>query len=268
MKKDLNKKISITALVVAVLMGASMQMAVFAVGNGVTPLGLEIAGKADEFVTGLQTDIEDFITAQQVILAETQEDRLAIIEDKKNELTAAVEEANATRQGLIAELQAGDITEEAFAAEMKTLATDITNKAKSMSELGSLLGDIGQGLAESLKAHAQGLSDDIVEVENEIAEVGLAIAEEMSRRNLPVPEGLPGIPDQIPPVDVPEQVPEDVTSIELPDQVPDEVPPTELPEQTPEDVIPTDLPEETPDEIPPTELPYQVPEVPPTEPPV
>lgn len=239
----------ISAIVVAALMVASMQMSVFAVGNGVTPLGLEIAGRADEVATGLQTDIEDFITEQQVTMAQTQEDRLAIIEEKKAELMAAIELANSTRQDLIAQLEAGDITEEDFAAEMKALATGIANQAKSMGELGSLLGGIGQGLAEQLKARAQGLSDEIVDAENEIAEEGLAIAEEMSGRNLPVPEGLLGVPDQVPPVEVPEEVPEEVTSTELPDQIPEEVPQTELPDQVPE--------------VPPTESPVEVPEIPP-----
>lgn len=264
----MNKKILFSAIVVAALMVASMQMAVFAVGNGVTPLGLEIAGKADEVVSGLQTDIEDFITEQQVNMAETQEDRLAVIEEKKAELMAEIEAANETRQDLIAQLEAGDITEEEFAAEMKVLATGIANKAKSMGELGSLLGGIGQGLAEQLKTRAQGLSDEIVEAENEIAEQGLTIAQEMSGRNLPVPDNIPGKPDQIPPVTLPEQVSGDVTPTELPEQVPDQVPPTDLPEQTPDEVPPTDLPEETPDEIPPTELPDQVPGFIPTEPPV
>jgi len=242
-------------------MVASMQMAVFAVGNGVTPLGLEIAGKADEIVTGLQTDIEDFITEQQVIMAETQEDRLAIIEEKKVELITAIEEEKTTRQELIAQLKAGEITEEDFAAEMKSLTTNIANSAKSMGELGELFGGLGQDLAEQLKARAQTISDDIAQAENEIADEGIAIAEEMSGLNLPIPDNLPGKPDEIPPIDLPEIL-DEVPPTELPDQTPNEVPPTDLPEETPDEIPPTDLPDNVP-EVPPTELPPEVPEVPP-----
>jgi len=259
----LNKKLIHTAIMVAALMVASMQLAVFAAGNGVTPLGLEIAGKADEVLTSHQTDIENFITEQQVIIAETQEERLTIIEGKKDVLTTEIESANAERQTLIAQLEAGEITEEDFAAEMKNLATDIASSAKSMGELGELLGGLGQELAEGLKAHAQTLSEDIGEAEYQIAVEGIAIAEEMSGRNLPIPDNIPNKPDEIPPIELPEQIPDEVSPTELPDQTPDEVPPTELPNQTPDEVPPTELPEEIPDEVPPTELPDEVPDVPP-----
>jgi hypothetical protein len=206
---SLNRKIALSAIVVAVLTVASVQMAVFAVGNGVTPLGLEIAGKADEVLTGHQTDIENFITEHQVIIAETQEARLGIIEDKKNELTTAIEDSKTARQELITAFEESDKTEEDredFIAGMKALATDISSAAQSMGALGEDLGGLGQDLAEQLKARAQALSDEMGQAESEVAAVGTAIAEDMSGRDLPIPDNIP-IPDEVPP-ELPEEVPE------------------------------------------------------------
>jgi len=236
-KPPLNKKLTLSALMVAALMVASIQMNVFAVGNGVTPLGLEIAGKADEVLTGHQTDIENFITEQQVIIAATQEDRLGIIEGKKDALTTAIEKAKTARQDLIAAFEESEKTEEdeeTFVAGMKSLATDISSAAKSMGELGELLGGLGQDLAEALKARAQTLSEDIGEAESEVAAEGPAIAEAMSGRNLPIPDNIPNIPNEIPPsTELPEEIPHDGPPTELPDEVP-EVPPTDLPPQVPQ----------------------------------
>lgn len=216
----MNKKLTLSALVIAALMVASMQMAVFAVGNGVTPLGLEIAGKTDEIVTGLQTDIENFITEQKLIIAETQEERLAIIEERKEELTNAIEEAKISRQALIDQLEAGDIPLEDFAAEMKDLATELSSAAKSMGALGELLGLLGQDLAGELKANAQNMVEEMNQANNEIGAEGLEIAEEMSGLGLPIPDNLPGKPEEIPPIEVPNN--------------PDEVPPTDLPPEVSE----------------------------------
>ena len=252
MKHTLNKKLTLSAIVIATLMVASMQMAAFAVGNGVTPLGLEIAGKTDEVVSGLQNDIQNFITEKQLMMAETAEERLSIIEEKKVVLTEAIELANTERQDAIAAFEASEKTEEdkeAFVAEMKSLATDISEAAKSMGGLGELLGSLGQDLAEKLKANAQALSEQIEGAESEIGATGTAIAEDMIERDLPIPDNIPNIPDEIPPTD-------------LPDQVPDEGPPTDLPEETPGEIPPTDLPDNVP-EVPPTELPPEVPEIPP-----
>lgn len=208
MKSNLNKKILLSTIMITALIVGSMQLTVFAVGNGVTPLGLEIAGKTDEFMSGLQTDIENFITEKQLIIAETQEERLSIIENKKEELRTVIEETNAERQTLIAQLEAGDITEEEFAAEMKKLATNIANQAKIMQQLGGILGGMGKELGEALRTHAQSLIDDVSEAGNEIEAIGLSIATQMSGLDLPIPENIPNIPDEIPPIELPSQVPQ------------------------------------------------------------
>jgi polyhydroxyalkanoate synthesis regulator phasin len=180
-------------------MVVSMQMAVFAVGPNTTPLGLEIAGKADEVVSDLQTDIKDYILEHKALLAETQEERLSIIEEYKTAIDTAKDEAKAARQELIASLEAGDITEEEFEAQMKELATNLANQRKSMVKLGELLGNLGKSLAAELKTRAQALSGEITQTETEIEDEGTNFAEDMSGRDLPVPDNLPRKPDQIPP---------------------------------------------------------------------
>jgi chromosome segregation ATPase len=144
-------------------------------------------------------------------MAETQEERLNIIEEHKATLNTMKENAKAERQEAIAAFEAGDIDEEEFEAQMKAIATDLANQKKSMEKLGQMLGDLGKSLAAKLKARAQGLSEEIIQTESEIEEEGSTIAEEMTGQNIPVPDNLPGKPDQIPPShsfgQKPEQIP-------------------------------------------------------------
>jgi chromosome segregation ATPase len=208
----MNKKIIFSALLIAALMVSSMQMAVFAVAPNVTPLGLQIAGKADEVTSDLQTDIKNYIIEHKTLMAETQLERLNIIEEHKATLNTMKEETKAERQEAIAAFEAGDIDEEEFEAQMKAIATDLANQKKSMEKLGQMLGDLGKNLAAQLKARAQGLSEEIIETESEIEEEGSTIAEEMTGQNLPVPDNLPGKPDQIPPSHSSGQKPEQIPS--------------------------------------------------------
>ncbi|MFW6117280.1 MAG: hypothetical protein ACOC6G_01685, partial [Thermoproteota archaeon] len=221
----MNNKLILSAILITALVATSIHMTVFAVENGVAPLGLEIAGKADEALTDHQTDIENFITEQKVNIAETQEERLDIIEEKKNALKTAIEEAKTSRQELITKFEAGDITQEEFVAEMKNIATDVSNAAKSMGELGEVLGGIGQDLSEEMKTRAQNFSEEIEEAESEVVAEGIAIAEEMSGKNLPIPDNIPNPPDDVPPAELPDETPDDVPPAELPDETPDDVPP-------------------------------------------
>lgn len=190
---------ALSTIAVLALMLGSMPLIAFANNDGQWPLGVEISGRFDEIISVHQAEIDAFITEHKVLMAETQEERLDIIEGKINELRDAIAEVDGAREALLADLQAGTISGEDLAAEMRNLATDLVSTAKSMGELGKLLGDLGKELSGTLKDRAQALSQDLSDLGDEMAEAGRAIAEEMSGRDLPIPEDLPGKPEDVPP---------------------------------------------------------------------
>jgi len=210
---DGKTKVLSAFFVVAVILG-SMPLMVSASGNNKWPLGVEIAGTFDEILSAHQTAIDTFITEHKLLMAETQEERLTILEGKTSELRTTIEEVNEAREALIADLKAGTISGKEFAAEMRSLATDLASVAKSMGDLGKTLGDLGKELSGELRARAEALSDELKAIGTEMAEEGRAIAEEMSGRDLPVPEDLPGKskaeeePPEEPPRGPPEGVPQ------------------------------------------------------------
>lgn len=232
--------------VVAVILG-SMPLLVSADSNNKWPLGVEIVGTFDEILSAHQTAIDTFITEHKLLMAETQEERLRILEEKTSGLRTTIEEVNEAREDLIAELKNGTISEKEFAAEMRSLATDLASAAESMGELGKTLGDLGKELSGKLRARAEALSDELEAIGTEMAEGGRAVAEEMRGRDLPVPEDLPGKgkPEEVsgeggePPN--PEEPGEggevsEEASEEAEGERPEEVPPGEPPRGPPEGV--------------------------------
>jgi hypothetical protein len=167
-------------------------------GNGASPLGLEIAATFDEVITAHQTAIDDFITEHRLLIAETNDARMAILEEKHTALHAKLAEVNETRTALIDDLQAGTIDEEEFSAEMRALATDLASTAQSMGDLGGLLSELGQSLGVTLQARADALSAQLQAMGDSMAGVGQSIADELGNRDLPIPDNLPGKPDGIP----------------------------------------------------------------------
>jgi hypothetical protein len=244
----MNNGKALTAIAALILILGATPLAAYAADGGQQPLGPEIAGRFNEIISAHRTDIDNFITEHRVLMEENQEEKLNIIEEKNEALRTAIDEAKAAREELIAKLEAGEITEEDFAAEMRALASGIANAAKSMGALGEVMGGVGKELAEELKLRAQGISGVMMETESEMYAEGLNIAEEMSGRDLPVPDNLPGkrglqfsgsfsnMPENIPPTGLPEQAQDEVPPTELPEEVPDELLPIELPGDVPEGV--------------------------------
>jgi len=173
-------------MISAILMGGYSFLSVKA-QDSEGSLGKDIAATFDSILSAHRTAIDTFITEHKVLMAETQADRLAIIEGKQDELRAKIEEVNATRKALIADLQNGEITGEEFGQEMRALATDLNGFGEIGQELGQILGDLGRRLADELKLHAE----DLVAVNQQLAEdmaaAGKEIAEEMADRDLPIP---------------------------------------------------------------------------------
>ena len=189
-------------MISAILMGGYSFLSVKA-QDSEGSLGKDIAARFDSILSAHRTAIDTFITEHKVLMADTQAERLNIIEGKQDELRAKIEEVNATRKALIADLQDGIITGEDFGQVMRALATDLNGFGEIGQELGQMLGDLGKGLADELKTQAE----DLVAVNQQLAEdmaaAGKEIAEEMANRDLPIPEGLP-IPDE---VELPDEAP-------------------------------------------------------------
>jgi hypothetical protein len=199
----MNRKILFSLSMMAILMGSFMQLAASAEESSETPLGLEIAGKVDDVLSDLQSDILNFIVEKQLIIAESEEEEITILEDKKEELKAAIEETSAARRALFEQLQAGEISEEDFEAEMKNLVTDMVNQAKLMGELGELLKELYDNLGEILKPLAQGLSEDIIESLDELVELGIGVVEDMDGFDFEIPDNIPDILDSFGSMDWP-----------------------------------------------------------------
>ena len=163
----------------------------YANNNDEWPLGVEIAATFDELLSDHQTAIQEFIDNVTRLTSETQEERLALIEGKQDELKVKIEEVNATREEWIECLQNGTITGEEFAVEMRALATDLAEVGKPMGNLGEELSDLNKELADELKALAEELVAVNQQLAEDMAEAGKAIADELKDRELPVPENLP-----------------------------------------------------------------------------
>jgi len=176
--------------IMAVVLGPTSLLA-YANNNDEWPLGVEIAATFDELLSDHQTAIQEFIDNVTRLTSETQEERLALIGDKQDELRDKISEVNATRQEWLACLQNGTITGEEFAAEMRALATDLAEVAKSMGSLGEDLSDLNKELADNLKALVEELVAVNQQLAEDMAEAGKAIADELRNNELPVPDNIP-----------------------------------------------------------------------------
>jgi hypothetical protein len=176
----------------AMLVCSSVLVAANAQNNSEEPVGKEIASTFREIAKGHQNSIENYIMQAKVDAAQTADEKLEVIDQYLTGLKGAVEDTKAAREALIAELDAETIDGETFGMQLKDIAIELANTAKTMGDLGVKLGEIGQELAATLTAAYQALAQ-------ELAAAGQAIGQELSNIDLPVPD-IPEVPDipQIP----------------------------------------------------------------------
>jgi septal ring factor EnvC (AmiA/AmiB activator) len=169
--------------------------------NSAGTLGKDVANTFRDVIKHHQSDIEDFIFETKLLVANTTDAKLDVIDFYINDtLRAEIEEVKASREKLVADLQAGDIDGETFAMEMRDLASDLTEVAKTLGVIGDELRALSQDLAEDLQARAEQLNAGLQLWADEMASVGQAIADEMRNRGFSVPEipAKPEIPDWSP----------------------------------------------------------------------
>jgi septal ring factor EnvC (AmiA/AmiB activator) len=152
-------------------------------------LGKDVANTFRDIIKHHQSDIEDFIFETKVSVANTTEAKLDVIDFYINDtLRAEIEEVKIKREELVAALQAGEIDNDTFTMEMKDLASDLVEVAKTLGVIGEELRALSEALAGDLKARAEQLTVKLQFYADEMASVGQAIADEMGSRGFPVPE--------------------------------------------------------------------------------
>jgi dsDNA-specific endonuclease/ATPase MutS2 len=207
MKKEVKKmkkqKNLIVAFAITAMFLCSSIFAVATAQSNEEPIGKEFASTIRELTKAHQSDIKDFILETKVDMAETNEERLAIIDNYVNEeLRATIEEVKAKRQQLITQLEAGEINVEEFTVEMKALSQEIATTSKTMGQLGEQLGTYGQNLAEANKERAQQIVSGLQEFKQDMTQTAQTLGNQMSEKGLNIPEmpPMPQIPEipQIP----------------------------------------------------------------------
>lgn len=191
------KNLFVLLMFSAIFVGGSMFVLVKA-QNGEGTLGKDVANAFRDVIKHHQSDIEDFIFETKFSVANTAEAKLDVIDFYINDtLRAEIEEVKIKRGELVAALQSGAIDSETFAMEMKDLASDLVDVAKTLGVIGEELYALSEGLAGDLKARAEQLVAELQFWAEEMASVGQAIADEMGSRGFPVPEipEQPDIPD-------------------------------------------------------------------------
>jgi translation initiation factor 2B subunit (eIF-2B alpha/beta/delta family) len=162
------------------------------------PVGKEIASTIKELIMSHKNDIQEFIIEKKVDGAQTNEERLNLIDEYINQtLKTKIEEINLARQELIAKLEADEITIEEFRVEMKALAQEMVATAKTMGGLGERLGALGKDVAEANRERAQQLISGLQEFARQMEQAGQNIRNQMSERALNMPElsVIPQIPN-------------------------------------------------------------------------
>jgi gas vesicle protein len=188
------KSMFVLSLFSAILVGGSIFVSVRA-QDGTETLGKDIANTFRDVIKHHQSDIENFIFETKVSVADTMEAKLDVIDFYINDtLRAEIEEVQIKREELVAALQAGEIDNKTFTMEMKDLASDLVDVAKTLGVIGDELHALSEDLAGDLKARAEQLTAELQQWAEEMASMGQAIADEMSGRDLPVPE-IPERPD-------------------------------------------------------------------------
>jgi hypothetical protein len=186
--KTLKKTFAISA-VAAMLVLSTLLVAVQA-QSAQGELGKDIASGIREIVEAHKADVQEFIMQAKVDGAESEEEKLAIVEQYVDALRAKVDELKATREQLVAE----GLPDEEFAMEMKGLALEIAAVARAMGTIGEELGELGQSTATAIRESVAAQVVELQGLAGEIAAIGLSIAEDMSGKDLPVPE-FPELPD-------------------------------------------------------------------------
>ncbi|MCL5877896.1 MAG: hypothetical protein M1540_08815 [Candidatus Bathyarchaeota archaeon] len=148
MKKTLKKTFAISAIA-AMLIACSL-MALVQAQSTQGQLGKDLASEIREITQTHKADIQNFILETKVNRAEAQEAKLAIVDEYVTALKSKIDEAKAARADAISDLQAGEITEE-FAMQMKAIALDLADFAKTMGTLGKELGALGQSTPSSIR---------------------------------------------------------------------------------------------------------------------
>ncbi|MDI6640356.1 MAG: hypothetical protein QMD78_06005 [Methanocellales archaeon] len=161
------------------------------------PVGKEISVAVHEILIQHRADVEDFIYEHKYAMAEMQEKRLRLIEEKQATLRATIDEVEAERQALIVAHRSGTIGEDAFVVVMKELEMKVSMSARSREKLGPQLAELNQEMAEDLRANAQELANKNQELANEMAECGRAIGEKMRERGYKPREDLPTEPEEV-----------------------------------------------------------------------
>jgi hypothetical protein len=114
-------------------------------------LGKDLASDIRELVETHKSDIRNFILEAKVDEAETEEEELEIVNEYVAALKAKIDEVKALRDEWFAKLEAGEITGQEFAMEMKGLGLQIADVAKTMGTLGEELGALGQSMASEIR---------------------------------------------------------------------------------------------------------------------
>jgi hypothetical protein len=209
--KTLRKTLAVTAVLAMLIVSSLMVLVQAQAAQG--ELGKDLASDIRELVQTHKSDIKDFILEAKVDGAETEEE-LEIVNEYVAALKAKIEEVKALRDEWFAKLEAGEITGQEFAMEMKGLGLQIAEVAKTMGTIGGELGALGQSMASEIRNRVAAQISELQGLAGEVGEVGLSIAEEMTGKDLPVPElpelpEIPELPDipQIPDVPGPPAVP-------------------------------------------------------------
>jgi hypothetical protein len=190
MKKTLKKTFAISAIS-AMLIACSL-MALVQAQSTQSQVGKDLASEIREIAQTHKADIQDFILETKVNRAEAQETKLAIVDEYVTGLKTKIDEAKAARTQLISDLQAGTITEEEFAMQMKAIALRISDFAKTMGTLSKELDSLEQSTESSIKENVDELVTGLQGSAGEMRNLETSIAEEMSGRKLPIPE-LPDV---------------------------------------------------------------------------
>jgi hypothetical protein len=158
------------------------------------PMGKELSFLLNEIITEYQIFIVDFIFEHKFLTAESQEEKLRILEEKTNELSEAVDDLNAQRALLAQELEEGTITDEEFALEIEKLATAAAAIAQSMSVLEECISEIIETIPEELQGRALTLVEKFNRMAAAMSELTTMFHETGGREQLEIPE-IPDSPE-------------------------------------------------------------------------
>ncbi len=146
------------------------------------PLGKEISAAFHELIAERQAEIQEFILRRMMTVTTARERRLNLIKERNEWLKQALAEIRERRLNLIKAFRSGEITLEAFVAEMRALAAEMKAIGETMGSLGKELAKINREMAGDLREQAQSLAERLRELAQAFASEGRAIGEEMGKR--------------------------------------------------------------------------------------